>query len=49
MTTDNFKHSFYRTGSGEQVIFVHGALADERMWEEHSAKLQKDFNANLRG
>ncbi|MFA0810225.1 alpha/beta fold hydrolase [Microbulbifer epialgicus] len=30
--------------SGEALILLHGALADERMWEPHIEILTKDFN-----
>ncbi|MCB0033948.1 MAG: alpha/beta hydrolase [Anaerolineales bacterium] len=39
-----FSCSYRRSGSGEVVVLIHGALADERMWAAHSDLLDHDFD-----
>ena len=44
MGKNEFSCSYKRNGNGEIVILVHGALADERMWEEHTNLLNNSYD-----
>ncbi|WP_444916761.1 alpha/beta fold hydrolase [Microbulbifer sp. JMSA003] len=40
---NNHSISYSQEGQGEPIVFVHGALADARMWQEHCKILSKEF------
>ncbi|WP_170178481.1 alpha/beta fold hydrolase [Flammeovirga pectinis] len=41
---DGDEISYFRIGKGEPLLLLHGALADNRMWNTHSEILSKHFD-----
>ncbi|WP_444912744.1 alpha/beta fold hydrolase [Microbulbifer sp. PAAF003] len=45
ISVNNHSISYFQEGQGEPIVFVHGALADARMWQEHCKILSSEFRA----
>nr|AFT64176.1 putative hydrolase protein [gamma proteobacterium D250] len=43
ITINDHSIHFYQEGLGDPILFVHGALADARMWEDHCKILSREF------
>ncbi|MBB6463913.1 alpha/beta fold hydrolase [Flammeovirga kamogawensis] len=44
VTINGDEISYFRIGKGEPLLLLHGALADNRMWNTHSDILAEDFD-----